>query len=93
MATHDRGAGSPIDRDINLHVEDAEPTCIENNNDSTSGSDVTIAFGGPEMEGQPNECIHSNHDKLTALIREINDLHQRVEAGEGQPAESLDCIQ
>ena len=26
-------------------------------------------------------------------MREINDLHQWVEAGEGQPAESLDCIE
>ena len=26
------------------------------------------------------------------LTREINDLHQRVAAGEGQPAETLYCI-
>ena len=26
-------------------------------------------------------------------MREINDLHQRVAAGVGQPAETLDCIQ
>ena len=26
-------------------------------------------------------------------MREINDLHQRVAAGEGQSAETLDCIQ
>ena len=26
-------------------------------------------------------------------MREINDLHQSVEAGEGQPAKTLDCIE
>ena len=30
---------------------------------------------------------------LTALMREINDLHQWVETGEGQPAECLDYIE
>ena len=28
-----------------------------------------------------------------ALMREINDLSQCIEAGEGQPVESLDCIE
>ena len=30
---------------------------------------------------------------VAALMKEINDLHQLVEAREGQPAESLDCIE
>ena len=81
------------DRDINLHIEDVETTGLENDNESISSSDTTIALGGPETEGQPNEPIPSNQAKLIALTREIHDLCQWVEAGEGQPAESLDCIE
>ena len=32
-------------------------------------------------------------NRLRALMREINDLHQRVAAGQGQPAKTLDHIQ
>ena len=65
----------------------------DNDNESTSGSDTIIAFGGPEADGHPNEPIPSNQARLTALMREIKDLHQWVEAGGGQPAESLDHIE
>ena len=82
-----------IDEDINLHIEDAETTGLANDNESDSGLDATIALGGPEAEGHPDDLMHSNQAKLTPLMREINDLHQWVEAGEGQPAESLDCIE
>ena len=94
-ATHHGGTGCPLDRDIDLHIEDAEGinTGLDNDNESTSGSDTTIALGEPEVEGHPHELIPSNQAKLTALMREINDLHQQVEAGEGQPAESLDHIE
>ena len=50
-------------------------------------------LGGPEAVGHPEDLIYSYHDRLTALMREINDLHQRVAAAEGQPAETLDHIQ
>ena len=65
-------------RYTDLHVEDAEGinTGLNNNNESTSGSDTTIALGGPEAKGHHNELIPSNQAKLTALTREINDLHQ-----------------
>ena len=76
MATCHRGAGCLIDRDINLHVEDAETTGLENDNKSISGSDTTVALEGPEAEGHPNELIPRNQAKLTALTREIDDLHQ-----------------
>ena len=36
---------------------------------------------------------HNNLMKLTALTREVDDLHQRVQAGEGQPMETLNCIE
>ena len=92
MATCHGGTGHPIDRDINLYIEDAETTGISNENESISGWDTTSALGGPEAEGNPNELIHSKQAMLTALTREINDLHQRVEA-RGQLAEHLDCIE
>ena len=65
MATHHRGAGHPINRYIDLHIEDTE--CIntgpDNDNESTSGSDTTIAFGGSEADGHPDELIASNEVK------------------------------
>ena len=78
MATCHGGAGCPIDRDIDLHVEDAEGinTGLDNDDESTSGSGTTIALGGSEADGHPNELIPSNQAKLTAFIRKINDLHQ-----------------
>ena len=51
MATHHGGTGCPVDRDIDLHVEDAETTGIDNNNESISGWDTAIALGGPEQKG------------------------------------------
>ena len=74
--THHRGAGHPIDRDLNLHVEDAEAMGIGNDNESISGLDTTVAFGGLEAEDNPTELLPSNQAKLTALTREINELHQ-----------------
>ena len=65
----------PIGRDIDLHVEDAETTGLDNDSESISGLDTTIALGGPEAEGHPMN-IPSNQAKLTVLTREINDLHQ-----------------
>ena len=72
---HHGGAGCPRNRDIDLQKEDAESTGQENDNESTSGLDATIFLGGPEAEGQ-HDHIHSNQAKLTALMREINDLCQ-----------------
>ena len=94
MATHHGGAGCPVNSDINLHIEDTEGiTGLVNDNESTSGLDTTVALGGPETEGHPDELIPANQTKLIALTREINDLHQWVEAAEGQPTESLDHIE
>ena len=90
MATHHRGAGCTLDRGIDLNAEEPEPTDIDN--ESTHTSDATVALGGPEAAGHCEDPVYSNHNKLSALMREINDLHQRVEAG-GQPAESLDYIE
>ena len=74
IATCHRCAGHLIDRDTDLHMRDVEATGQDTDNESTNGSDTTIALGGPEVEGQPNEFIPSNQAKLTALMREINNL-------------------
>ena len=89
-AMHHGSAGHPLDRDIDLHIEDSETTCLDNDIETTSGLDTIVALGGPEAEGHPSDLLHSNQAKLRALMREINDLHQSVEAREGQPPESLD---
>ena len=53
MATNHRGTGCPLDRDITLHIDDSETTGLDNDNESTSGSDTTVVFGGPVAEGHP----------------------------------------
>ena len=59
MATPHRGAACPIDRDINLHIEDAELKGLENDNENTSGSDTTIALGRPEAESQLEMTLYT----------------------------------
>ena len=66
--------GHPVAID-NLHVEDPEATSMDNN-DKISGSVAIVALGGLEAEGNTDELLPSNQAKLTALTREINDLHQ-----------------
>ena len=41
-------------------------------------------FGNVEQE---------NHTNLATLAQELDDLHHRVLAGEGQPTEALHCIE
>ena len=92
MATCHRDARYPIARD-DLHIEDEEATGLDNDNDSISGLDAIVVLGGLEAEDNINELLPGNQARLTALTREINDLHQWVEAREGQLAESLDCME
>ena len=91
MATCHSSAGCHLDRGINIHAEDSEPVDIDN--ESTHSSNATVTLGGPETEGHPKDPVFNNHDKLTTLMRETNSLWQQVEAGEGQPAETLDHIE
>ena len=64
----------PLGQSTNLNAKDAEPADIDS--EITHSSDGTVALGGPEAEGHPKETVHNNYDKLMALMREINDLHQ-----------------
>ena len=91
MATFHGGAGCPLNRGLDILAEDTEHTDI--NNDSTHSSDSTVALGDPEAVGYHEGPAYENQDRLKVLMREINDLHQRVVAREGQPGETLDHIQ
>ena len=75
-----------------LHVEDLETT-DRDNNDRISASDAAVALGVLVAEENTDKLLPSNQARLTALMREINDLHQWVEAREGKLAESLDHIE
>ena len=90
MATHHGGASHQLDRGLDILTEDPEPTDI--NNDSIHSSDTTVAPGGPEAVGHTEDLVYDSQDRLTALMREITHLCQRVAAREGQPAETLDHI-
>ena len=71
-------AWCPVYRYVNIHIEDVEDidTGPDSDNESTSGSDTTIVFGGSEADGHSRKCIPSNQAKLTALMREIHHLNQ-----------------
>ena len=75
MATYHGGTECPLDRSMDIHVEDPEHADIDN--ETTHSLDAMVALGGPETEGHdPKDPIYNNHDKLTTLMREINDLCQ-----------------
>ena len=65
---------TPQDRSMDILTEDREHADIDI--ESTHSSDGTIAIGGPEAVGHLDDLVYGNQDKLTTLIREINDLHQ-----------------
>ena len=44
---------------------------------------ATVALGGPEAVGHPEDPVYDNQDRLTALMREINNLCKRAASGEG----------
>ena len=76
MATHHRGTGCPLNRGLGILAEDTENANIDN--DNTHSSNATVALGDPEAVDHPEDPAYENQDRLTALTREINDLHQRV---------------
>ena len=90
MATCHGGVSHPLDRGLDIRAKDPEHADIEN--ESTHSSDTTVDLAGPEAVGHLEDLVYGNQDRLTALMREINKLHQRVAAGEGQLSETLDCI-
>ena len=83
MATCHRGRGCPLYRGLDILTEDLEHADIENK--ISHNLDTAVA-----LEGFPEDPVFENQDKLTVLMREINSLHQWLEAGEVQPTETLD---
>ena len=63
-----------MDRGIYLHADDTEPADIDN--ESVYSSNTAVALGVPEVEGHPKDHVYNNHNELTTLTSEINDLHQ-----------------
>ena len=84
VATHHRGSGSSLDRDTDMTREplNTADTGIEDTQDFNTAE--TVHF---------EDLKHKNPTKLTALTKEIDDLHQWVQAEEGQPTETLNCIE
>ena len=91
MDTHHGGVGCHLDRGLDILTEDPEHADIDN--ESTHSSDATVALGGPEAVRHPEGPVYNNQYRLTALMREINNLCQRIAAGEGQSAKTKNCIQ
>ena len=77
MATHHRDAGQPLDRDTAQHWQDTD---IPNNHHHED----MYNFEKTEQE---------NHTNLVTLTQDLDDLHHRVLAGEGQPMEAIHCIE
>ena len=76
MAIHHGGSGNPLDRDIDITRETQNITntnIVETRDCSTA---ETVHF---------EDLEYSNPTKLTALTREIDDLHQWGQYREGQP--------
>ena len=80
MATQHGGSGNPLHRDIDATSE--TQTTADTNVENT-------------QDYHPVETVleHNSPAKLTALTREIDDLCQWVQAEEGQPMETLNCIE
>ena len=79
MATHHGGTGQPLDRDANPDRSDAT---VETSQDFHPAD--TDDFESIE---------HVNPTRLAAITRELDDLHQRFQAEEGQPTEHLQWVE
>ena len=74
MPTHHGGTGQPLDGDDTPHGKDTKVNIPHDYHQDTDD------FETIEQE---------NHTTLANLIWELDDLHYRVQAGEGQPMEAL----
>ena len=74
MTTHHGGSGSPLDRDIDMTRETQATT--DTNIEDTQDFNTAETDHFEDLE-------YNNPTKLTALTREIDDLHQWVQDGEG----------
>ena len=67
-----------------------------NRDDTPHGKDTEANFPHDyhhEDTGDIETIGQEHHTKLANLTWELDDLHHRVQAGEGQPTEALNCIE
>ena len=83
-ATHHGGSGQPLDRvtDMSREEQPVMDTNVELQQDFH-----------PEDTDQFENLEHKNPNRLHVITRELDDLHQRIQAEEGCPTESLHCIE
>ena len=79
MATCHGGSGQPLERDATMIGKD-------------TGVNIPHDFHHEDTTDFEN-IEQENHTSLAAITRELDDLHHRVQAGEGQPAEALHHIE
>ena len=79
MATHHEGSGQLLDMDSTLNGKVTDDKILHDYH-----HEDTNDFENIEQE---------NHTNLAALTRDLDDLHHRVQAGEGQPTEALHHIE
>ena len=79
IATHHGGAGQPLDRDSTPNGKDTDANILHN-------------YHHEDMDNFEN-VEQENHTNLATLTWELDDLHQRIQAGEGQPMEVLHHIE
>ena len=80
MATHHGGSGQPLDSDINAH--------------KITDTEIDHAQGFHHVNTDDfQESEPDNPTRLATITRELDDLHQWVKAGKGQPLEALSCIE
>ena len=84
MATHHGGLGQPLDGDTDV-TRGPHKTADTDIEDTQDFHPVEIDHFG--------DLEHNNPTNLTALTREVDDLCQCVQAGEGQPRETLNHIE
>ena len=77
MATHHRGTEQPLDSDTGQHGQD---------------TDILDDYHHEDMDNFEH-AGQKNDTNLANLTQELDDLHHRVQAGEGQPAETLHHIE
>ena len=76
MATHHGGSGQPLDRVINK-IREGQPFV---------DTDIEVLEDfNPEDTGHFEDIEHNNPTRLTVISRELDDLHQRIQAEEGYP--------
>ena len=76
MATHHGGSGQPLDRDTDMTKE--EQPIVDTNVEVQQHLH-------PEYTAHFKDIEHTDPARLTVITRELDDLHQRIQAEEGQP--------